>query len=430
MLTTRSQLITLLSLMLLTLPAGAQRMRCGTPERVPMPPGFSGSPSDCGYDTNSPQAQYDPTFFYDIPVVFHVIQDNSGDGYLSPETIQDQIDILNEDFQALPGSLGAPGTAGKIRFHLATVDPAGNPTAGITYSMNNNWFQDSGNYWDPLAWDTNRYMNIYTNAVPCCYGYAYVPQSGGVVGQSIDRIVLWWEAVGRDPTAGWPGNTGRTATHEAGHALGLWHTFDSGCGSASCYTTGDLICDTNDESTATHGCPGSKNSCGNSDPINNYMDYTDDVCMWEFTPEQVNRMRCTLENWRPDVFVSVTPQETVRLGNPPNPNALLPGQTSGPVAAAVWDPVVDHGSFVPGAVVDYLILSLSSVEIPLGPKGTLLCGAPFFLVIPNLQPGNPYAIPVPNDGSLLGIGFCAQAASSAGGAQFRLTNALDCTIGN
>ena len=293
-------LLVLLLLALLSLPVHGQRARCGTPERDADSAAFSIGPSDCGYGSNTPQPEYDPSFTYDIPVVFHVIQDTSGAGFLSAATIQDQIDVLNEDFQALPGTPGGPGTNGMINFRLASVDPSGRPTTGITYSTDNNWFQDNGNYWNSLAWDTNRYLNIYTNAVPCCYGYAYVPQSGGVVGQSLDRIVLWWEAVGRDPTAGWPGNMGRTATHEVGHYLGLWHTFDSGCGS-TCDTTGDLICDTNAESSPTWGCPSSKSSCGNPDPIHNYMDYTDDLCLWEFTPEQVNRMRCTLQHWRPNL---------------------------------------------------------------------------------------------------------------------------------
>lgn len=112
------------------------------------------------------------------------------------------------------------------------------PTSGITYSTNNSWFQDSGNYWDALAWDTNRYMNVYTNAVPCCYGYVSGFPSEGIAGQTDDRIVLWWEAVGRDATDGWPLNMGRTATHEVGHYLGLYHTFCGGCGTTSCHATG------------------------------------------------------------------------------------------------------------------------------------------------------------------------------------------------
>ncbi len=289
-----------------------QRNRCGTPERSSLAPGASAGPSDCGYWTNSPQPEYQPTFFYDIPVVFHVIQNTAGDGFLSAATLQDQIDVLNEDFQAIAGSPGAPGTNGMIRFHLATTDPQGNPTNGITYSTNDTWYMDSGNYWDPLAWDTHRYLNIYTNVIPCCYGYvADFPQTG-IVGTNEDRVVLWWEAVGKQPTSGWPGNMGRTATHEVGHYLGLYHTFDSGCGSASdCYGTSDLICDTNQQKKPNYGCPGSTSSCGSEDPFHNYMDYTDDVCLWEFTPEQVNRMRCVLVNWRPDVWENNAPNLSI-----------------------------------------------------------------------------------------------------------------------
>jgi len=311
-----------------------QRDRCGTPERMGQAPGQSGDPTDCGYWTNSPQPEYDPTFYYDIPVVFHVIQNTSGDGFLSASTIQDQIDVLNEDFQAIVGSPGAPGTNANIRFYLATNDPQGNSTNGITYSTNNNWYMDSGNYWDTLAWDTNRYFNIYTNAVPCCYGYvADFPQTG-IVGTNEDRVVLWWEAVGKQPTPGWPGNMGRTATHEAGHYLGLYHTFDSGCGSATnCYGTGDLICDTNGQRNPTYGCPSSASSCGSQDPFHNYMDYTDDACLWEFTPEQVNRMRCVLENWRPDLWTGSSP--TLSVSN------LVAGQTA---LVEVWNATPNNRS--------------------------------------------------------------------------------------
>lgn len=423
--------ISLLLLCALCLPAHGQRNRCGAPERQKQGGAFSAVPNDCGYFVNTPQPEYEPSFFYDIPVVFHVIQHTSGEGYLSAETLQDQIDVLNEDFGALPGSPGAPGSPGRIRFHLAQTDPVGNPTSGITYSTNNNWFLDSGNYWSPLAWDTQRYLNIYTSAVPCCYGYVSGFPSEGLAGQDLDRVVLWWEAVGKQPTAGWPLNLGRTATHEVGHYLGLYHTFEGGCGSLSaCGTTGDLICDTNRESAATLGCPASKTSCSSPDPIHNYMDYTDDPCLWEFTPQQVNRMRCTLQHWRPDLSLSVPSQEVVRLGTPPNPAALLPGQSSGPVAGLVWDPVVDHSSFEPLAVLDGLILSLGPTQVSLGPKGTLLCDAPFLFLIVNGSPGSPFALPVPGDVDLLGVPFCAQAASSSAGGQIRFTNALDCVIGN
>jgi len=279
------------------------RQRCGFPDRsVRQGSLLATQPSDCGYFTTSIQPEYDPGFLYDIPVVFHVIQHSNGDGFLSSATIQDQIDVLNEDFQAIAGSPGAQGLNTKIRFHLATIDPSGSPTSGITYTTNNSWYQDSGSYWNTLAWDTHRYLNVYTNAPPCCYGYVPDWPQGGIVGQKLDRVVVWWEAVGKQPTAGWPLNMGRTLTHEVGHYFGLEHPFYGGCASAgACYTNGDLICDTNPQSNPTYGCPGSKSSCGSPDSFHNYLDYSDDHCLTEFTPEQANRMRCTIQHWRNDL---------------------------------------------------------------------------------------------------------------------------------
>lgn len=276
------------------------RERCGFPDRAARQGSlFATQPSDCGYFSTTILPEYDSGPTYDIPVVFHVIQNTSGAGFLSLATIQDQIDVLNEDFQALAGSPGAQGIDAKVRFHLAKQDPAGSPSTGVTYATNNNWYQDSGSYWNTLAWDTNRYLNVYTNAVPCCFGYVPDWPQGGIVGQKQDRVVVWWEAVGKQPTSGWPLNMGRTLTHEVGHYFGLEHPFYGGCASAaSCYTNGDLICDTNPQSNPTSGCPGSKSSCTSPDAIHNYMDYSDDHCLTEFTPEQRNRMRCTIQHWR------------------------------------------------------------------------------------------------------------------------------------
>ena len=279
------------------------RERCGTPDRQLGPDAsVTALLSDCAYTSTTIKPVYEPFFAYDIPVVFHVIQDTSGEGFLSAQTIRDQVAVLKEDYLALPGSPGGPGTTAMIRFHLAKVDPDGNPTTGITYTTNNTWYRDHGQYWNALAWDTSRYMNVYTNLASGYYGYVPDWPQGGIVGQKLDRIVVWWEAVGKDPTVGWPLNMGRTLTHEVGHYFGLDHTFTGPCPSVSgCYTNGDLICDTNPQSSATSGCPGSKSSCGLPDAIHNYMDYTDDPCVWEFTDEQVNRMRCTIQYWRSDL---------------------------------------------------------------------------------------------------------------------------------
>ncbi|MEM7309102.1 MAG: zinc metalloprotease [Planctomycetota bacterium] len=289
--------------------AGLPGRRCGLADRALRSIPIAAPPSDCGYTSTNPTAAYAPTFIYDVPVVVHVIQSTGGTGFLSAAQVQGQIDVLNEDFRALPGSPGAPGVDTMIRFHLATEDPGGNPTSGITYSTNNTWFNDNGAYWNTLAWDTNRYLNIYTNKASGALGYVPDLPQGGLAGQKSDRVVVLWSAFGKNGAIGPPFDKGRTATHEVGHYLGLEHTFSGGCGSASaCYTTGDLLCDTNPEASDTFGCPPSKSSCGSPDPIHNYMDYSDDLCMWEFTEEQARRMRCTMEFYRPNLPATVAPQ--------------------------------------------------------------------------------------------------------------------------
>ena len=90
--------------------------RCGT--KAP-PPGEGGprDASDCSDDWTNPADQYDPSVKkYRIPVVVHVIQDTQGNGYLSEARIQSQIDILNEDYLALPGTPGEPGTDLQFEF--------------------------------------------------------------------------------------------------------------------------------------------------------------------------------------------------------------------------------------------------------------------------------------------------------------------------
>jgi len=284
--------------------------RCGVtvePPSLSFPElgGGGGTPSDCSYGANDPDPVYDPSVArYRIPVVVHVIMNTSVAGFISEGTVQDQIEILNEDFLAITGTNGANGTDVAIEFYLATRDPQGNPTNGITYSTNNTWFNDGGSYWNTLAWDTNVYANIYTNTAGGNLGYVPDLPQGGIAGSNADRVVCLWNAFGRNAPIGPPYNQGRTVTHEVGHYLGLYHTFSGGCGSATaCYTSGDRVCDTNPESGSRFGCPGGQTSCGSTDPIHNYMDYTDDLCMEEFTPEQARRIRCSLEHYRSNLYL-------------------------------------------------------------------------------------------------------------------------------
>ncbi len=281
-------------------------MRCATPPAGEAGPGALND--DCGYSSTNPRDVYDPGVRrYRIPVVVHVIERTNGRGAIPDERVRSQIDILNEDFLALPGTNGQDGTDIQIEFFLATTDPDGNPTTGITRTVNNTWFDDDGDYYRELAWDPHRYMNIYTNSPRGALGYVpFLPQDGNVGGKS-DRVVILHSVFGRNaPEA--PYDQGRTATHEVGHYLGLWHTFDGGChNEGQCFTRGDTICDTNTQREPNYDCPRNPVSCSTPDPYTNYMDYTDDLCMTEFTAQQARRIRCTLESYRPDLAEVVEP---------------------------------------------------------------------------------------------------------------------------
>jgi hypothetical protein len=276
--------------------------RCGKPESI-VPRAVS--PGDCTFTFTNPSGDYVPGDVYEIPVVVHILEHSNGNGAISDALVQSQIDILNEDFRALSGTPGAGGYDSGIQFVLADTDPGGQPTTGITRTVHDSWFNDSGNYWDTLAWDTAKYMNIYTNKAGGNLGYVpNLPQSG-LAGANYDRVVLLWSAVGRNAVGGPPYNQGRTATHEVGHYLGLEHTFNGGCAASSqpaCHSSGDLICDTNSEANPRYGCPNNPQSCGSVDPFKNFMDYTDDTCMDLFSVEQSLRMRCSLLNYRADLY--------------------------------------------------------------------------------------------------------------------------------
>lgn len=424
----------LISALVLTALATAQdaaRRRCATPPRDParvVPEG----PGDCSFGATNPLAQYATTSVYRIPVVVHVIQATNGQGALSDPLIKSQIDILNEDFRAKAGTPGAQGFDTGIEFYLATTTPTGAATTGITRTTNDQWFQDLGNYWTPLAWDTNRYLNIYTNEASGALGYVVnLPQAGGLVGTTQDRVVIWWGAFGRSALGGPPYNLGRSCTHEVGHYLGLFHPFDNGCGSpGACYTTGDLICDTAPEALPQFGCPVGAFSCGTPDPIRNYMDYTDDACMTHFTSEQARRMRCTIQFWRPRVATSCA------LASSKNRNAGLNAQSltvSPPVLGGTFRATVDlttsgHGSAV-------LLAQLAPANLP------WLNG---FVILIDLQtpPGGILALPagsgalavftfpLPNDPRGCGLPLYTQAVHFGGAVGgFALSNAQDVVFG-
>ena len=248
-----------------------------------------------------------------IPVVVHVVYNNNNEN-ISDLQIQSQIDILNEDFRRLnadavntPAAFLSVAADTEIEFCLATEDPNGNTTSGITrtstsqssFSTNDGVKYTSSGGVD--AWNPLEYLNIWVcDLSGGLLGYAQFP--GGAV--SSDGVVCDYAYFGNIGTATAPYNLGRTATHEVGHWLNLRHIWgDSNCGNDYCN-------DTPEHSGSNYGCPSypSTSNCnGNGtsgDMFMNYMDYTDDACMNIFTQDQKTRMIASINNNRSGLLTS------------------------------------------------------------------------------------------------------------------------------
>jgi len=257
-----------------------------------------------------------------LPTVVHIIYRNESDAWnISNAQVLSQIQVLNEDFMRQnPDTGNTPvvfrpvASNSNIQFCLAQQDPSGNPTNGIirhafpnTTSYSTSTFNSQVK--PNTIWDPTRYFNIWVaNLSGGVLGYAQFPSGTGLPGltggsANTDGIVLLYSSIGRPPANPFPGqyNGGRTATHEAGHFLGLRHIWgDGGC------TVDDYCDDTPRSSQSNSGCP-NVNRCNDMtyppnpttdwpDMVQNYMDYTNDACMNIFTANQTERMNVVLQN--------------------------------------------------------------------------------------------------------------------------------------
>ncbi|KYG10159.1 peptidase [Sorangium cellulosum] len=215
-----------------------------------------------------------------IPVHFHVINKGTGirNGDVPDSMINDQIRVLNEAYATT-----------RFSFVLETVDRTTNAT----------WYTMSlGSTAERQAKRTLRkggpdHLNLYTaNLGGGLLGWATFP-SDYAAKPSDDGVVILYSSLPGGSAA--PYNEGDTGTHEVGHWLGLYHTFQGGC-----KKTNDGVDDTPAERSASYGCPMGRDTCGGGglDPITNFMDYTDDACMNSFTAGQASRMSAFWDTYR------------------------------------------------------------------------------------------------------------------------------------
>ncbi len=195
-------------------------------------------------------------------------------GNIPRRWIDDQIAVMNAAFG---GDTGGADTG--FAFELA----------GVTRTTNEDWFHMHSQGQDrkmklALKRGGLRTLNIYTVDHRTLLGYAWLAQDAEKVGV-LDGVVVHYQSL--------PGGNfeiyseGDTAVHEVGHWINLFHTFDGGC------NRGDQVDDTAPEASPAFFCPEGRDTCGDAglDPITNFMDYTQDDCMFEFTAGQAVRMQ-------------------------------------------------------------------------------------------------------------------------------------------
>lgn len=208
-----------------------------------------------------------------VPVYFHVLHDGST-GNVPTSVVKRQISVLNASYG---GRYGGANT--RVTFHLKA----------ISRSDKAPWFNEperyEGTYKPMLRKGGKGTLNLYSARI-----------GGDLLGWStfpwkyksepkMDGVTIHYGSMPGGPIDNF--NRGFSATHEVGHWLGLYHTFQDGCGGK-----GDRVSDTPAERDPTNGCPSGKNTCpaSGNDPVHNFMDYSYDTCMSSFTAGQGARM--------------------------------------------------------------------------------------------------------------------------------------------
>lgn len=271
-----------------------------------------------------------------IPVVVHIIHGGQNVGVypnITSTQVQSQITVLNQDYAGnglnvnqVPSAFASLKANTGISFCLAMLDPSGNALTepGIdrvnyvskgwsnpnTYNTSSSFmsFMD-GTVKPATIWDPNRYLNIWISDVSQnqnvgILGYASFPAGStlsGIPGSNAgsannDGVWVYTRAFGNTGFVNAPYNKGRTATHEIGHWLGLRHIWGDG---TNCSNNTDYCNDTPPQLSEHYGCPtypqvSCSNSAAGGDMFMNFMDYSDDACLYMFTNDQNTRIQTAL----------------------------------------------------------------------------------------------------------------------------------------
>ncbi|WP_086666814.1 zinc metalloprotease [Lentzea kentuckyensis] len=214
-----------------------------------------------------------------INVVFHIVSNTSGTGNITDAAIAKQIKVLNDGFAGVESSAAA-----KTGFTFVLQQ-----TKRYT---NDSWFAGAGESDSAAERSMKTQTRVGTAATLNIWsvdmdglGYARFPQwyAGD---PKLDGVVIKYTSVPGGSETNF--NLGKTVTHEVGHWMGLYHTFEGGC-----TATNDSVADTPAQTGSSSGCPTGRDSCSRPglDPIHNYMDYSYDSCYNQFTPGQNTRMQ-------------------------------------------------------------------------------------------------------------------------------------------
>ena len=213
----------------------------------------------------------------ELRIVFHVIEAADGTGHLADEQVLDQLALIKVAYEGLDTRKIVLDAVNRIvdeRYFTRCLEQP---------------------IWEEL---TERYavtpartVNVYSCLMipPFVVGMATFPWEYPADSPLRGVRVSYQTFPGEDLA---PYNQGATLVHEIGHYFGLLHTFAYGC-----EAPGDGVADTVAEASPAYGCPVGRDSCpgGGADPVTNFMNYSDDACMTDFTPGQFERIRYYLD---------------------------------------------------------------------------------------------------------------------------------------